>query len=268
MLIPIESLDDGEFKDALVLPNDEQKIWKFMDFTKFCSLLLDQSLYFSRLDQFEDTYEGFSSDSYIEIKCRDNIANNKFPLTNENVEYVKNLYGIYTRFLRKTSFACCFHINNIESAALWKLYSKTNESVAIQTTVGRLKLCLEKNPKCKIHLGKVIYDESQVKKELIDDKIYRFFIKRKSFECDRELRAIIQNSFTIDEYLKNNNPKSIGFNENNNFLQNPSIEDLLKIDTLYQDGIQVKVNLNELIEIVYIAPNAPKYPRFPEICNE
>jgi len=38
-------------------PDDLVKIWRYMDFTKFVSLLEKRSLYFPRIDQLEDTFE-------------------------------------------------------------------------------------------------------------------------------------------------------------------------------------------------------------------
>jgi hypothetical protein len=38
--------------------NGDQKIWRYMDFTKFIDLLISDSLYFSRSDKFSDSFEG------------------------------------------------------------------------------------------------------------------------------------------------------------------------------------------------------------------
>ncbi|MDC4587570.1 hypothetical protein OHV59_11020, partial [Acinetobacter baumannii] len=34
------------------------KLWRYMDFTKFMSILSNKSLYFGRIDSFEDKHEG------------------------------------------------------------------------------------------------------------------------------------------------------------------------------------------------------------------
>lgn len=40
-------------------PNNENiKIWRYMDFTKFMSLLDTKKLFFTRADKFEDPFEG------------------------------------------------------------------------------------------------------------------------------------------------------------------------------------------------------------------
>lgn len=47
--------------EVFVLPQKLQTLWRYMDFTKFMSLLEDETLVFPRVDQFEDPYEGFLS---------------------------------------------------------------------------------------------------------------------------------------------------------------------------------------------------------------
>jgi len=40
------------------VPSPNAQLWRYMDFTKYVSLLSSRALYFTRADQFEDTYEG------------------------------------------------------------------------------------------------------------------------------------------------------------------------------------------------------------------
>jgi hypothetical protein len=39
-------------------PNDQARIWRYMDFTKFISVLENGGLFFSRADYFSDPFEG------------------------------------------------------------------------------------------------------------------------------------------------------------------------------------------------------------------
>ncbi|MEG1313701.1 MAG: hypothetical protein RSD40_05245, partial [Bacilli bacterium] len=54
-----------------VIPNltnhkldNNTKIWRYMDFTKFLDLIINRKLYFRRIDLFEDPYEGYIRDEY------------------------------------------------------------------------------------------------------------------------------------------------------------------------------------------------------------
>jgi hypothetical protein len=43
------------------LTDQNAKLWRYMDFTKFVSMLESSSLYFARGDQFDDQYEGMAA---------------------------------------------------------------------------------------------------------------------------------------------------------------------------------------------------------------
>jgi len=49
--------------------NLEQNIWRYLDFTKFVDLLVTNDLYFTRVDQFEDKFEG--SNTKPTVKSRE-----------------------------------------------------------------------------------------------------------------------------------------------------------------------------------------------------
>ncbi len=80
------------------VPPENSQIWRYMDFTKFVSLLSSKSLYFTRSDQFEDLFEGAKGfkmnkdrwDSYYLEFFRNAIRNpppgHDFSLTDFEVE--------------------------------------------------------------------------------------------------------------------------------------------------------------------------------------
>jgi len=83
-----------------LFPNDT-KIWRYLTYEKFHDLFNSQTLYFARIDQFEDNLEGttpFSNIKYI-------LAN-----TEKNVEQKKETFRLFKMRMennRKVSFACC-----------------------------------------------------------------------------------------------------------------------------------------------------------------
>src|SRR5690606_1697298 len=100
-------------------PNDENiKVWRYLDTSKFIDLLIRKSLYFSRLDCFEDKHEGTYPEKNILIRnlqlkeCgikRTYPSHEEFTIENINRTYVN-----------------CWYLDNIESEAMWKLYCKNN----------------------------------------------------------------------------------------------------------------------------------------------
>ena len=145
------------------LPSDDTIAWKYLDLSKFLDMLLSKKLFMSRSDKFEDQYEGtFSEPTYKEIK---KIAanNSKF------LDYYKSH--------REKVVISSWHINEYESYAMWQIFTKNNEGLAIQSTIGRLKQALAPEKKYLQNIGAVNYID--YKKEYIpfDDTFFPFFVR-------------------------------------------------------------------------------------------
>lgn len=148
-------------------PNEEI-IWKYLDLWKFEDLLNRKCLFFSRIDVFEDTFEGRSSDK------------------------LHSLFEIY----KERTYANCWHQNDYESNLMWKVYiedffksPKDSKGIVIQTSFTKLCKCL-KDSKIDQYIGKVTYDNSVLKPE--GSTPIPYFRKKKEFESEKEIRAIVQ----------------------------------------------------------------------------
>ncbi|WP_396197162.1 hypothetical protein [Flavobacterium sp.] len=197
----------------ITLPEDNNTVvWKYLDLSKFLDMLLSQQLFMSRSDKFEDQYEGtFSEPTFEEIK---KIAANK----PEFLDYYKSH--------REKVVISSWHINEYESFAMWQIFTKNNEGLAIQSTIGRLKEALQPENRVEQYIGNVNYID--YKKEYIpfDNAFFPFLFKRKSFQYEREVRIITDVS-----------SHNISVNE----------------------GIKINVDLNQLIEKIYIHPKSENW---------
>jgi hypothetical protein len=197
----------------ITLPEDNNTIvWKYLDLSKFLDMLLSQQLFMSRSDKFEDQYEGtFSEPTFEEIK---KIAAN-------NPKFLD-----YYKSHREKVVISSWHINEYESFAMWQIFTKNNEGLAIQSTIGRLKNALQPENRIEQYIGNVNYID--YKKEYIpfDDTFFPFLFKRKSFQYEREVRIISDVS-----------------------AQNISIN----------EGLKINVDLNQLIEKIYIHPKSENW---------
>lgn len=210
-------------------PKDENvKIWRYIDFTKLVSLIDSRRLFFSRLDTFDDPFEG----SYTKINVR---ARSYVPVDvpDEGREsYIRMKEGMsgFNRNWPKFNFASCWHMNEHESAAMWKLYLKSDEGIAIQSTYARLKGSMLGDE--NVHLGIIKYIDYDV--DFIDEtNAYHVLMsKRKSFEHEREVRALLTRYPTGE----------LGFN-------------LLP----EEQGVPIRVDIENLIEKIYIAPSTPDW---------
>ena len=198
---------------TIILPEDPDTIvWKYLDLSKFLDLLLSKKLFMSRSDKFEDQYEvTFSEPTYEEIR---KIAENNPKFLN------------YYKSHREKIVISSWHINEYESFAMWQIFTKNNEGLAIQSTVKRLQEALKPERAKEQFIGEVNYID--YKKEYIpfDDTFFPFLFKRKSFQYEREIRI-------ISDVTSNN------FNVN--------------------DGVKINVDINQLIEKIYIHPKSENW---------
>ena len=209
-------------------PTGKAKIWRYMDFAEFISLLHKSALFFARVDKLDDPFEG--SFPRVNVKLRLDIFKDKKPPT-----YIRNLTEFYKRFVKLT-FVNCWHLNEYQSAAMWKLYLQSNEGIAIRSTFDGLKDSFNNDKDNDIHIGKVKY--ISYNKDLIPEgSLFPYFHKRKSFEHEKELRAVIQ-SFSYDKQ------------GNIDWSRSP-----------HRDGLYVPVDLDLLIEKVILAPSCPPWQR-------
>jgi len=119
-----------------------------------------------------------------------------------------------------------WHINEYESFAMWQIFTQNSEGLAIQSTIGRLQKSLDLETNFKQYIGEVNYID--YKKEYIpfDDSFFPFLFKRKSFQYEREVRVIT---------------------------------DVSKQNIKLNDGLKINVDINQLIERIYIHPKSENW---------
>ncbi|MEG0030718.1 DUF2971 domain-containing protein [Acinetobacter sp.] len=229
---------------------DNVVIWRYMDLSKLLDILVHRQLVFPRLDQFEDVYEGHPS-KFLEALS--------YAFSDPESQGMRKLVenGVKTCFklIKVRGYVSCWHMNDNESAGMWKLYCKTNESLVIKTKVGRLKRSLT-NPKNefvnRIEVGQVDYKNNteELKEKFIElsrnkeriDISYPdiIFSKRSSFEHEKEIRIIACNENKIQD------PEN----------QHKSVSELKSTTPVLQ---KIECNVEEMIEEIIIAPDAPQW---------
>jgi hypothetical protein len=205
-----------------------------MDFTKFVSLLSNRMLFFVRAKELkDDPYEG------------------AFP-----PQHVHPAYPLITDYIADTMHhtdiiaVSCWHVNEYESAAMWKLYLKSNEGIAIQSTFKRLAEAFSENPR-EIYIGKVNYidygtDTVGVK---FDNMLTYLLHKRRSFEYERELRALTTIPPSVSSY-----PDWLTEEEKRQLIE--STPNIYEGEELLESGVYTPVNLDVMIENIYVPPKS------------
>ena len=105
---------------ALRVPDQNVKIWRYMDFQKFVSLLDKQALFFRKVKMLQDNYEGT-----LPVFARLVKASMSKLFSNDNA-YTNYVDGLL-KLLKATTLVNTWHMNEVESAAMWDLYSNSNE---------------------------------------------------------------------------------------------------------------------------------------------
>jgi hypothetical protein len=171
--------------DSLDPIADQTEIWRYLDLYRFLALLSQGALYFSRLDELDDKWEGkCASDQFIQQSF--GLAGDPQEIANARV-----VLGKIMRFWRVN----CWHRNKLESIAMWKLYTHGNDGVAIQSTVRRLKDSIEASPRRNFVIGAVDYSAHVSKTIGITDppelSAGPLFTKRTSFAHEAEIRLVV-----------------------------------------------------------------------------
>lgn len=184
----------------------ETKLWRYMSFAKFAALLHDRELVLSPLHLFEDPYEGAGGKACYMDKLADAMIDTfsqlgqtkeavaRLEAMNIDIDKQKEVMRLwmkvgneYGQVNRMFTFVNCWHENEDESEAMWKLYTAHQpEGVAIQTTYEALKQAINE-PEVKI--GRITYENFD--HAFMPGDSYGWY-KRKSFEHEREVRVMAE----------------------------------------------------------------------------
>lgn len=204
---------------------DNAILWRYMSLEKFESLLREQALFFCRADKFSDPYEcsipkkefeyRLSEEKFIDEERVFNRTDRKFDL--EIAKKNANNLALTHKKIRKATTVNCWHINNDESDAMWQLYLKNNEGIAVRTNKKKLYKALE-GTKEKISISKIRYinydNDIWFHRNEYPFDSYNFLTpiihKRIEFAHEKELRLYNQDNNREKENFWETQPNEIG----------------------------------------------------------
>jgi hypothetical protein len=222
-----------EYHSSFETPEGDQLLWRYLDVGRYLALLSSSALHFSRIDCFDDKWEG----EYPEpSKARMRQMEAKLG--------VSGLLPGANRWMKHTIFANCWHEADYESAAMWRLYGEEGFNLAIVSSVDKINQALQAEERHKVYCGRVKYVDYKKDFVSVGNALTPFLRKRKSFGFEAEVRLLIW-----DVPI----PKKI-----------PEKGKKAKTDTLPTGkhniaGLDAKVKLSALLRKVLVSPKAPDW---------
>lgn len=194
--------------DEFSVPQQNLKIYRFMNLKKFEDILKG-GLFFAKASVLSDKFEG----GYL------------IP------ELAKEFVGY-----KNDTFVSCWTENDprIDSSMLlWELYSRNENLVAIGVSIDKFFSVFFQDGKFEKYIGKINYldpDNPSYPDKFSANSLVPFFLKRKHFEDEKEVRIIIQDmdptgilSFNVNQESKGI-PIPIDFSKIDEIIVSPKAE--------------------------------------------
>ena len=238
-------------------PAENTKIWRYIDFTKFVSLLDVRSLFFvsadklAQLDPFEGRFtnlDAASEANFLKLRYSNLPPEEweKFGYKSEKeLTFMQELHResepLRSQFDQGSIFINSWHWGEDESDAMWKLYITGNNGIALRSTYKKLRESFEKSPE-RVFIGKVKYLDYNASRIPKSDTFSPFLHKKTCYQHESELRAVVWDLEQIDRsHVNAPGNRTVT-------LKNPDLT-----------GILVKSDIESLVEELYISPRAEKW---------
>tara|TARA_R110002033_G_C3818167_1_gene232828 strand:- start:94 stop:849 length:756 start_codon:yes stop_codon:yes gene_type:complete len=223
MIVKNENLD---------IPHGNTVIWRYVGLDKFLDLLMSQELFFTNAAKMSDKYEGL-----IPKRNQDYLLKSikSEGLSREDAELERQIRLRQIHSLKELTLLNCWTINQSESYALWKIYLGGSKSgIAIRTTVSKLTKAIKNGNDSfneDIFLSRVKYTDFI--KEEPENRFNVITTKNKFYDYEKELRLFI--------------------------FHYPLSEGGIRPPYNVSIGRRLKVDLNELIDEIYLSPFVGKW---------
>lgn len=172
----------------LTQPPDDARLWRYMTPTAFLSMLLGRSLFFATLDSFEDPFEGVPPRAVVEAARRQ-----RHP---ESAEAARRLNAWKDMIERCRASICanCWHLGDEESEAMWKLYGRFEDGLAIVTTLASIKEAFRDH---EVTGGLVDYSGREFEAGTAEQNLLQWATtKRPSYKHENEFRLLARRDGT------------------------------------------------------------------------
>ncbi len=175
---------------------ENRKIHRYISFEELVTIVETNSIKLIHLSKWEDPEEGKPHkdtikmiDEVLKLIGEENATQGALA----NYKFIKNTARDILMYSYGSSWS-----KSKEHDAMWRIYSPNMRGVKIQTTANKLDLTLSRmstvHPKHIFYaVGQVFYDNNPNPNDY--SGLEGFFVKRKAFDHEKEVRAILYFSF-------------------------------------------------------------------------
>lgn len=180
--------------ERCIQPPNAKKLWRYMAFDQLVTLLARRKLWFSRAVALQDAdpYEGSLPDKNDQRSAAE-LASDMAMWKELPPEKLEQFIESHRRFQKTSRYnlVCCFNAAEHESNAMWHVYGKGANCVALTTTLGELKECFGAFVDCDVFIGKIQYIDYS--KAILDESNYLLPLLHKApfYEYESEVRCLI-----------------------------------------------------------------------------
>mgnify|MGYP001175590408 CR=1 FL=1 len=170
---------------------DNTIIWRYLTLEKFFSLILNRELYFGKIRDLDDKFEGTRPPKFRFINSVAFLGGHSPKYKKARKVYEKKQMEMIQ--LQKDAYNTlvnCWSMEIPESYALWDIYTGTSSGIAIKSTIGQLKRAIEGKSHL-IHITPVDYKSNEIKKFNLDTLVTW---KTSFYKFEKEVRLYISHS--------------------------------------------------------------------------
>jgi len=265
-------------------PSEESKVWRYMGLPKYLSLLQSRSLFFYNLEKMarSDPFEGALPasrfvhrkwESIDDVPERIRERPQGLPSLGESdpAIWLKRLKDIAEHRIRqayayrRSYFINCWHLSEFESSAMWDIYSKRNEAIAILSSESRFRAALADAGQ-DVMGGRITYGEYADEDFEMDESngLTPVLHKRNSYSYEQEYRLVYWDTSVVTKQIRAQNgffrwdgniiPDNKAIGVTNVSRSAEEIE-----DQPVTSGRSVSCDINALIGAIHVSPLAKNW---------
>lgn len=227
-------------RKELSIPADGTPLWRYYSTSNFIWLLQQSRLWFSRIDQFEDPFEGYGPLGNIK-HAADRTKSLGSVLDTDTVVVTPDSTDAVLRdyeALRYHVYVNCWTMEPEESAAMWKSYVPNGDGIAIRTTFGKLRRAIERTSDIDFSASEVTYVDHLEAEIDTRNRLVHFTCKPIAYTFENELRLIINEIDDVDPHFESDSAPKFPYS---------------------QPGKEVDTDIDYLIDEIRISPFGPDW---------